>query len=295
MKKNLLMTDIKRRMHSPTPAGGRRDWGKRGRRNNAISRGIRASLCGTWLLCCLAYASDQQVIVKGGQRLTGIVRTSGHDVPLLSAVEEILPTSYSVNAPNAGAWADIPVNWHAGDTVTHALGAILSVDASLHARIDTELRLVTVTADARPTAPSTTTSVNAPAGTGRPSPPLLVATAPAASSPSAAPHTATQLLPAAEATPAGALPPAPERAQWQMRDTDGSVRNALARWASEAGWQFVWDVPTDFEVDATATIHGSLEEALRQVTNALAGSNVPIQVVLYKRNRVMRVVSKGAN
>jgi hypothetical protein len=80
-----------------------------------------------------------------------------------------------------------------------------------------------------------------------------------------------------------------------MRTSDGSVRNALARWASETGWQFVWDVPTDFEVDATATIHGTLEQALRQVTNALAGSQVPIQVVLYKGNRVMRVVPRGGN
>lgn len=97
------------------------------------------------------------------------------------------------------------------------------------------------------------------------------------------------------ATPAFAPAAAPERTEWQMRLSDGSVRNALARWASEAGWQFIWDVPTDFQVDATATIHGTLAEALRQVTNALAGSQVPIQVVLYQRNRVMRVVPKGAS
>ncbi|MEJ0003012.1 MAG: toxin co-regulated pilus biosynthesis Q family protein [Pararobbsia sp.] len=80
-----------------------------------------------------------------------------------------------------------------------------------------------------------------------------------------------------------------------MRTSDGSVRNALSRWASDAGWQFIWDVPTDFAVDATATIHGTLSEALRQVVDALAGSQVPIQVVLYKRNRVLRVVPKGAS
>jgi hypothetical protein len=83
--------------------------------------------------------------------------------------------------------------------------------------------------------------------------------------------------------------------EWQMRISDGSVRNTLARWASEAGWQFVWEVPTDFAVDATATVHGTFEQALHQVVEALAGSAVPIQAVMYKRNRVLRVIAKGAN
>jgi hypothetical protein len=80
-----------------------------------------------------------------------------------------------------------------------------------------------------------------------------------------------------------------------MRTSDGSVRNALARWAQEAGWQFIWDVPTDFTVDATATVHGTLKQALRQVVDALHNSQVPIQVVLYERNHVIRVVPKGAS
>ncbi|WP_319001247.1 toxin co-regulated pilus biosynthesis Q family protein [Burkholderia sp. AU32262] len=120
-------------------------------------------------------------------------------------------------------------------------------------------------------------------------PPLLAAMQPASGPDTPAPSWAPV------ATPAFAPAAAPERTEWQMRLSDGSVRNALARWASEAGWQFIWDVPTDFQVDATATIHGTLAEALRQVTNALAGAQVPIQVVLYQRNRVMRVVPKGAS
>ncbi|WP_346777823.1 TcpQ domain-containing protein [Paraburkholderia sp. Ac-20336] len=108
------------------------------------------------------------------------------------------------------------------------------------------------------------------------------------STPASAPLAATPSDEAAAAPPAGQM-------EWQMRTSDGSVRNALARWANEAGWQFIWDVPTDFAVDATATIHGTLQEALSQVTDALSSSQVPIQVVLYTRNRVLRVVAKGAN
>ncbi|WP_116137949.1 toxin co-regulated pilus biosynthesis Q family protein [Trinickia diaoshuihuensis] len=306
-------------------SGANRDLGSTGARGGIVSLAVKASLCCAWLFCCAAHASDRQVVVEGGQRMGGVVRTSGHDVPLLRALEEILPTSYSVNVPNAGAWADTPVSWHAGGAVTRVLGEILSVDPALQARIDTDLRLVTVTAHARPAsadaapaaagapssakphaqdAPLATAVSIAPAATGLPAaPPLLVTAAPAASSPDVGPHAAAPsptvavaaVAPASasESAPAPAVPP--ERTEWDMRTSDGSVRNALARWASETGWQFVWDVPTDFEVDATATIHGTLEQALRQVTNALAGSQVPIQVVLYKGNRVMRVVPRGGN
>ncbi|WP_105132221.1 toxin co-regulated pilus biosynthesis Q family protein [Burkholderia sp. BE12] len=353
---------------------------------------IRALLCGVWFACTVAHASDQQVIVDGGQRLGGVVRSGGHDVPLLRALEQIMPTSYSINVPNAGAWADAPVSWRAGSSVVHALGEVLSGDPALQARIDTDMRLLTVTAHARranvdapqpsspapgaasrmngaatnasstlptgaaPMAPaaglaiaqaqtvaqarvSTSTpatpasartpavppvpapapapapvmspapaagpampasvpalvsappraQVPAPAKRDAMAPPLLAATQPASGPDSPAPSSAPA------ATPAFVPAAPPERTEWQMRLSDGSVRNALSRWASEAGWQFIWDVPTDFQVDATATIHGTLAEALRQVTNALAGSQVPIQVVLYQRNRVMRVVPKGAS
>ncbi|WP_244166632.1 toxin co-regulated pilus biosynthesis Q family protein [Burkholderia anthina] len=364
----------------------------------AMPLAIRALLCGVWFACTVAHASDQQVIVDGGQRLGGVVRTGGHDVPLLRALEQIMPTSYSINVPNAGAWADAPVSWRAGSSVAHALGDVLSVDPALQARVDTDMRLLTVTAHARranvdaprpasqaagaasrmngaatnasstlptgaaamapaagpaiaqaqavaqarvststPAAPASARipaaapavlPVAAPAPAPAPAPvttpapaagpampasvPALVSAPPRAQVPAPAKRDAIEppLLAAMQpasgpespapswapaATPAFAPAVAPERTEWQMRLSDGSVRNALARWASEAGWQFIWDVPTDFQVDATATIHGTLAEALRQVTNALAGAQVPIQVVLYQRNRVMRVVPKGAS
>lgn len=364
----------------------------------AIPPAIRALLGGVWFACTVAHASDQQVIVDGGQRLGGVVRTGGHDVPLLRALEQIMPTSYSINVPNAGAWADAPVSWRAGSSVVHALGEVLSVDPALQARIDTDMRLLSVTAHARranvdapqsfpaaagaasrmngaatnasstlPTGaaamapaagpaigqaqtvaqarvstsmPATPVSARThaaalavplvPAPAPAPAPALVMSPAPAAgpAMPASAPARVSAppraqvptpakrdaieppLLAATQwasgpgspapssaptATPAFAPAAPPERTEWQMRLSDGSVRNALARWASEAGWQFIWDVPTDFQVDATATIHGTLAEALRQVTNALAGSQVPIQVVLYQRNRVMRVVPKGAS
>lgn len=84
-------------------------------------------------------------------------------------------------------------------------------------------------------------------------------------------------------------------AVWDLRQSDGSVRNALARWSKEAGWQFIWAVPTDFSIDASATIHGTFEQALHSVVDALSHSEVPIQALMYKGNHVLRITAKGAS
>lgn len=331
------------------------------------------------LLGCLPAAraamtdSGEQVSVEGARRAGETVRTGGDQVPLLHALEQVVPASYSVNVPNAGAWADAPVSWHAGQSFVKALREMLAANPALRARVDTDQMLVTVTARARPpgaapqalladaaavpapavvvpavrqapalvvAAPAaasgvsspvvTTASIAAalpvPAQTGGQSvvaaPALLPAQAPLTSATAAAPpvsasSTSFVVRPVAASTskPAlstlptqhegAAVPPSIARAPvpdapsapapvWEMRVSDGSVRNALQRWAKDAGWQFIWDVPTDFTVDADATIHGTLEEALRQVAEALRNSQVPIQVILYSGNRVLRVIPKGA-
>jgi hypothetical protein len=249
------------------------------------------------------------VIVEGSQHASGKVRTSGHAVPLLHALEQVVPTSYSVNVPNAGAWADTPVSWHSGNSFIKVLAELLSANPSLQARVDTDLHLVTVTLHAPlPQPPVAVAAPPAQAATAmnNAAPPLLAQAAPAAGQPSLQPS--PQLPPqaptsAAPGTPPSASPavpvaasaPAPEPTVWQLRLSDGSVRSALSRWADEAGWQFIWDVPTDFTIDAAATVHGTLEQALHQVVDALGHAQVPIQIVMYKGNRVLRVIPKGTN
>jgi hypothetical protein len=305
-----------------------------------FSVGLGWLLC-AWVVCMPALAADQQVIVEGTHRASETVRTSGHAVPLLHAIEEVVPASYSVNVPNAGSWADAPVSWHAGGSFVRVLGELLSGDPSLQARVDSDLHLVTVSAHAplrqRALAawPSAASGAEAPnallaaskaqstADTNAMATSVAKTLAPAAS-PAVAPHvtvagapglplaitSAAPALPTATAVHEASLPsagaiapaaasapepvPPPERTVWDLRRADGSVRNVLARWASEAGWQFIWDVPTDFTVDADATIHGSLQHALHEVANALGNSQVPIQVVMYQGNRVLRVIPKGA-
>ncbi|WP_434115417.1 toxin co-regulated pilus biosynthesis Q family protein [Paraburkholderia caffeinilytica] len=312
------------------------------------------------------------MIVEGSQRAAETVRASGHGVPLLRALEQIVPTSYSVNVPNAGAWADAPVSWHGDTPFVRALGEILSGNRILQARVNTDLHLVTVTALPEPVASSplavpAAAVIDTPppaAQTGAQQPPaqtppmiaqrqtqippqpqpqpqpqvqmpspspspsqqqpqvqvqsqpqpqvqLPPQNPPAASAgesvlpasrtdsplPQGTPLTLSAPAPAQDPAPAlaAAAPADPAAARtWELRLADGSVRTALARWAQDAGWQFIWAVPTDFTIDASATIHGSFEDALHSVVDALSHSQVPIQAVLYKGNHVLRVTAKGA-
>jgi hypothetical protein len=274
-------------------------------------------LCCAWTPSVKAAAPDPQVIVEGSRRAGDMVRASGHDVPLLHALEQIVPPNYSVNVPNAGAWADIPVSWHGKQSFEHVLSEILASNGSLQARVNTDLNLVTVTAvasipaQASPMALPVAAKVTANEPSTIAPTPLLNEPQPLAAAPAPSTRSADSPLPkgvpltltASASTPGAAVPQLASAAPadsasgptlWVLRQSDGSVRNALARWAREADWQFIWAVPTDFSIDAFATIHGSFEDALHSVVDALSHSQVPIQIVLYRGNRVLRVTAKGA-
>jgi hypothetical protein len=290
-----------------------------------------------------------QVEVQGHAPVRAIVRRGGRRVPLRIALADIVPRAYSINLPNAGAWADAPVSWRGHGTFVAVIREMLAPYPDLVAHVDTDLQLVTVTRR-----PASFASLSVPpsmppalAGAAPPgsdagaiaaaavptAPPLVPATAPAVANSSAsrlmaerprvlawsssgpdggASHEAGLPLAPAPVTPSlavatvnvagagnagnadNAAAAAPLTRTWQITPADKTVRSALARWAAEAGWQFVWDVPTDFSVDASATIHGTLEQALSEVVHALKRSQVPIQVILYGGNKVIRVVGEGA-
>ena len=291
------------------------------------------------------------------------VSAAGHDVPLREALERIVPADYSINLPNAGAWAETPVSWQGGRTFVEALREALAGLPEVSAKIDTNLQMVTVRSLALPfgaaaplaarpqgAAPGTAPAMAAPApalgATPRAEPPMLAAQtqlpgAPPSASPAARPDTAglqktgmpnavatkaaiapvsqTLATPAiavaskAIAAPAPAQPPAavPSSAistqagsysvpaaevsrTWRLEVSDRTVKTALSRWAKEAGWQLVWEVPVDFGIDADATITGTFDDALHAVVHALDKSDTPIQAILYRGNKVLRIVAHGA-
>jgi hypothetical protein len=83
--------------------------------------------------------------------------------------------------------------------------------------------------------------------------------------------------------------------EWSIRTSDGTVRGVLQRWTHISGWQLVWDLPVDFSVDASATLHGSFEDALHTLVISLDKSYTPVQAILYRGNHVLRIVPQGVN
>lgn len=352
---------------------------------------------------------SEQVRVAGEARAVPRVEEGGHSVPLRHALEQIVPPAYSINMPNAGPWADVPVSWHARVPFVVALREALAADPTLSADVDVRLRLVTVRANASAAANATSEDAglamrhvwglppdaNAPAQPAAPTvpvlkaqPPLLaamqsapvptaaqpatVSASPAAnratslakpattSAPMQPPVVAAAAAPGAPTVPAASKAPVPvpvpapvpqatveprsnvERAAigpatassasaasspanaravvattvstpaapelhvdppappsepirtWHLSLSDHTVKTVLTRWAKEDGWQLVWDVPIDFGVDADAAVTGTFEQALEAVVEALKKSDTPIQAVLYRGNKVLRIVAKGA-
>lgn len=93
---------------------------------------------------------------------------------------------------------------------------------------------------------------------------------------------------------APASPPAPAPAPtWTVKLEDGTLSRTFARWAADAGWQLLWEMPVDFRIDANTRVEGDFEQAVTAVADSMAGADTPMQVVLYHGNRVIRVISKG--
>jgi len=252
-----------------------------------------------------------------GKPYAANVSVGGQDVPLREALERIIPANYSINLPNAGAWAETPVSWHPRQSFVAALREALSGLPDVSAHIDAGLQLVTIRSRTLPFG-----AASRQAGV----PPMASAAAqkvgtasaeplPAAAQPASQAVAAPAVKPVAPAAPAS-VPAAPavlgsgpvsstaesfpvsasETARtWRLAVADGTVKTALTRWAKDAGWQLVWEVPVDFGIDADATVTGTFQDALETVVRALDKGDTPIQAIFYKGNKVLRIVARGAS
>lgn len=279
-------------------------------------------------LACAAAAPLQDAVVQqvsvsgsGGPGRWRVLH-GGNDVPLRVALRSIVPADYSINLPNAGAWASTRVSWHAGGTLEETLQEALAGHPAIVAQIDTDFRLVTISSR-EPFGSDDTGTAASPPAAGAPLP--GASTGPAASATAAATLSPGETLnpPIPGERPGGtalrspypialqpraaradlaraaqaAQSPAPEiepQQVWQIQLADHTLKGALTRWAHHAGWQLVWDAPVDFSIDATATVDGTFGDALRAVIGSLSHSETPIQAILYHGNKVVRIVEKGA-
>ena len=81
---------------------------------------------------------------------------------------------------------------------------------------------------------------------------------------------------------------------WEIIVSDKTLNAALARWASQAGWQLLWELPVDYAVQAKTTVHGSFEDAVGTVAKSMEGAEIPMKAMFYEGNKVLRIMAKGA-
>lgn len=157
--------------------------------------------------------------------------------------------------------------------------------------------------------PTPVGSTPSPATTGAtPATPSASSTAPVAASEAIAPPTAADASPQQIAAAPGPVltvevastePVAepevvePPKQIWRISPQDGTVRQALARWASDANWTFgpdQWELNFDIPIQAPAEFEvASFREATQVLSQAVAMSESPIRPCFYG-NRVLRMV-----
>lgn len=101
-----------------------------------------------------------------------------------------------------------------------------------------------------------------------------------------------------QAAAATVVESAPARAAvsstWDIAANDVSLNAVMTRWAAIAGWQLVWELPVDYAVESRLRLNGTFEEAVEAVAQSMASVEEPMQAIFYKKNKVVRIVAKGA-
>lgn len=92
---------------------------------------------------------------------------------------------------------------------------------------------------------------------------------------------------------AATSPAAASARRWELRAEVGSLNAELARWAQEAGWQYLWDVPEELEFQMNRVYVGTFEQAVDALRRDLAASASPVIPTTYAANRVLRIVRTG--
>jgi hypothetical protein len=86
----------------------------------------------------------------------------------------------------------------------------------------------------------------------------------------------------------------PVQSIWEIALADKTLNTALSRWAVQAGWQLVWDLPVDYAVETRTTVPGTFVEAVTLITKSMATAEIPMRAIFYDGNKVLRIVAKGA-
>ncbi len=77
---------------------------------------------------------------------------------------------------------------------------------------------------------------------------------------------------------------------WTVQFSDATVRRMLQRWAADAGYQLLWDVPRDFPIEVEMKLSGKFRDVVWLVVKSLAETDAPVQASINMDVRLVRVV-----
>lgn len=80
---------------------------------------------------------------------------------------------------------------------------------------------------------------------------------------------------------------------WTVSPADATLRNVLAKWAAQAGWQLVWEASVDVPVTVSASFNNGFRSAVKQLFSSLSAAEVNLTGLMYTGNRVLRVTETG--
>lgn len=86
----------------------------------------------------------------------------------------------------------------------------------------------------------------------------------------------------------------PQAYTWSVSPADGTIRQALMRWANDAGWTFgaeQWEVSFDIPITAPADLaSGSFEDGVQALVEAVSLSETPVRACFYS-NHLVRILN----
>ena len=102
-------------------------------------------------------------------------------------------------------------------------------------------------------------------------------------------HPVTQIVVSPYSTPKTKVIPL-----WVISPEDKTLRNSLAKWCKQSGWQLVWNAHANYPVDTSWSINSSFESAVNEVLSATQHSEIPLMAVMYDSNRVLEIYSTAS-
>ena len=109
------------------------------------------------------------------------------------------------------------------------------------------------------------------------------------------PEDAARMLAAVPSNPVKSAEREPVKTmqEWSASKSMGHLKAVVADWASKAGWQLSWEILSDYPIVADATFKGSFTEAVTTIAKSMENNQMPIRVIFYDENKVLRVVAAG--